>query len=128
VRALLDTHAFIWSETDDPRLSRVAKSFIKDESNDLLLSAVSVWEIAIKFARGRLPLPEEPAPYVNRRMRLLRAESLPIEFLHALEAGTLPAHHNDPFDRLLIAQALVERLPVLTSDPHFARYGVEVIW
>jgi PIN domain nuclease of toxin-antitoxin system len=128
VRALLDTNAFIWSESDDPRLSRVARSFLEDESNDLLLSAVSVWEIAIKFARGRLPLPEEPAAYVNRRTHLLRAEPLPIEFPHALEAGSLPRHHNDPFDRLLIAQALVERLPVLTSDPHFAQYGVDVIW
>jgi PIN domain nuclease of toxin-antitoxin system len=128
VRALLDTHVFIWAETDDSRLSAAAKQFIEDEDNELLFSAVSAWEIAIKHARDRLPLPDEPARYIAYRMALLRAEELPISVNHAVVAGGLPLVHRDPFDRLLVAQAQVEGLPVVTGDPNFARYGVEVVW
>lgn len=129
MRALLDTHAFVWSETLDRRFSGAARTFIEDESNELYLSAVIAWEIGVKFAKGRLPeLPESPQTYVTRRMALLRAEPLPIEVSHALQAASLPAIHADPFDRLLVAQAQLEGLAILTRDPNIAQYDVETIW
>ena len=128
MRALLDTQAFLWSHTDDPRLSRTACALIEDSANDLFLSAVSAWEIAIKFARGRLPLPEPPERYVVKRMALQFLQALPVEISHALRAGGLPRLHRDPFDRLLIAQSQLEGLPIVTSDQNIARYEVEVIW
>lgn len=128
MRALLDTHTFLWWNLDTPRLSPRARDLIGDGGNEFLLSVVSVWEIAIKHARGRLDLPRPPAEYLPDRIAHYGYEPLRVEVSHALQAGSLSAHHNDPFDRLLIAQALVERLPILSADPHFARYGVEVIW
>ncbi len=128
MRALLDTHTFLWAASDHPHLSPVVKALILDTQNDVFFSSVIAWEIAIKFARGKLDLDEPVAAYVPSRVRAFGYSILPIELHHAIGVASLPPHHNDPFDRLLIAQALVERLPVLTSDPHFARYGVEVIW
>ena len=128
MRALLDTHTFLWWNLDAPRLSQTSRDLLGDGDNELLLSVVSVWEIAIKHARGRLDLPKPPAEYLPERIAHYGYDALRVEVGHALQAGRLPAHHSDPFDRLLIAQALVERLPILSADPHFARYGVEVIW
>ncbi len=106
----------------------MSRDLLGDGDNEFLLSVVSVWEIAIKHARGRLDLPKRPAEYLPERIAYYGYQPLRVEVTHALQAGRLPAHHNDPFDRLLVAQALVERLPVLSADPHFAQYGVEVIW
>ena len=128
MRALLDTQVFIWSNTLDPRLSPAARDILDDGANDIYLSAVTAWEIAIKYARGRLPLPEPPQEYVEKRLAIEDLIPLAIDLPHALAVGDLPAIHNDPFDRLLIAQAQVEQLPILTSDANIARYDVEVIW
>jgi PIN domain nuclease of toxin-antitoxin system len=128
VRALLDTHTFLWWNLDAPRLSRTSRDVLGEGENVFLLSVASIWEIAIKHARGRLDLPKPPSEYLPERMAHYGYEALRVDVSHALRAGRLPRHHNDPFDRLLIAQALVEHLPVVTSDPHFERYGVEVIW
>lgn len=128
MRALLDTHTFIWATTDDERVSPVAREIIAEGGNDLFLSAASVWEIAIKFGQGRLDLPGTPSEYVPQRMILFGLDPLPVGFHHAYQVSLLPPIHKDPFDRLLIAQAQVENLPIITSDPHFARYGIEVIW
>ncbi len=128
MRALLDTSVFLWSDLEPERLSAAARSIIRTGDNDLFLSAVSAWEVAIKYDKGHLRLPENPRQYVPTRILLDRLEPLPIDIAHALLAGALPAIHKDPFDRLLVAQSQLERLPVLTSDPRIAAYGVEVIW
>jgi len=128
MRALLDTHTFLWWNLDDPQLSISAREFIAQGGNEIFLSAASAWEIAIKAARGRLTLPEPPDQYVAERMRQHRFSALPIELSHALEVYRLPAIHQDPFDRLLIAQSLLEGMPILSMDPEISRYQVEVIW
>ena len=128
MRALLDTHTFLWWNLDAPQLSANAREFIANGGNEIFLSAASAWEIAIKAARGRLTLPEPPDQYVAGRMRLHRFSALPIELSHALEVYRLPNFHQDPFDRLLIAQCQLEDMPILSGDPEIGRYQVEVIW
>ncbi len=128
MRALLDTHTFLWWNLDAPQLSAESREFIAKGSNEIFLSAASAWEIAIKATRGRLTLPEPPDQYVADRMRLHRFSALPIELSHALEVYRLPDNHQDPFDRLLIAQSQLEDMPLLTADPEIRRYQVEVIW
>jgi PIN domain nuclease of toxin-antitoxin system len=128
VRVLLDTHVFLWSSLHPGRLSDLARGLLADGANEAFLSVVSAWEIAIKHAKRRLDLPDNPAAYIPSRMAIFGYGTLPIELGHALQVTSLPLLHRDPFDRLLIAQAQVESLPILTSDPKFARYGIEVIW
>jgi PIN domain nuclease of toxin-antitoxin system len=128
MRALLDTRTFLWWNLDAPQLSASARDFIAKGGNEIYLSAASAWEIAIKAAKGRLSLPEPPDQYVADRMRLHRFSALPIELSHALEVFRLPTIHQDPFDRLLIAQSQLEDMPILTADSEIGRYRVEVIW
>lgn len=113
---------------NDPQLSKAARDFIGDNRNELFLSAACAWEIAIKAARGRLTLPEAPALYVANRMQVHGLQALPVLISHALHVFELPDIHQDPFDRLLIAQSQLEDLPILTADPLIARYEVDVIW
>ena len=108
--------------------SKTAREFIGDGSNEVYLSAASAWEIAIKCAKGRLTLPENPDRYVANRMAHYRFLPLPIQLSHALHVLKLPAIHEDPFDRLLIAQSQLENISIVTSDPEVAQYGVQVIW
>ncbi|MCA1683046.1 MAG: type II toxin-antitoxin system VapC family toxin [Actinobacteria bacterium] len=124
---LLDTHVWIWALTTPDRLAAGALALFEDLDVRLLLSAASSWEIAIKFALGRLNLPGTPDVNLPAWMRLTGVEGLAIEHSHALRVATLPLHHRDPFDRLLVAQAQFERIPILTGDPHFSRYDVSVI-
>jgi PIN domain nuclease of toxin-antitoxin system len=124
---LVDTQSWLWMATDPARLSTAARAAIEGDDNELLLSAASAWEIAIKCALGKLHLPEDPSTYVPTRMTALRTLPLAIEHGHALRVGHLPPHHRDPFDRLIVAQALEEDVPVLTSDSIFSVYGVKVI-
>ena len=126
--ALLDTHTFLWWNLDHPRLSDTAREIIGDGRNDIYLSVASAWEIAIKTVRGRLMLPEAPDRYVANRMQYHRFSGLPIELSHALGVYDLPPIHADPFDRLLIAQSQLEKIPLLTADAEIVRYPVEVIW
>jgi len=128
MKILLDTHTFLWWITDNPRLSGRAREIISEGSNELFLSAATGWEIAIKVQIGRLKLPEEPVPFILDQMRINAIQSLPIQMNHALHVSTLPQHHRDPFDRLLIAQAQLEGLPILSSDHQLANYQVEMIW
>jgi PIN domain nuclease of toxin-antitoxin system len=128
MRALLDTHVFLWAVTDDERLSAAAREIVADGSNEMLFSAVSAIEIAIKSARGRLELPERADAYVTSRLAAFGFTALPIDVRHGLRAGQLPLIHADPWDRLLTAQAQLERIPILTSDPLIRRYDVETIW
>lgn len=115
MRALLDTHTFIWWVTDDTRLSSRARNIIIDPCNILFLSAASAWEIVIKVRLGKLNLPEPPETYIPNRLAINRFESLPIEMTHALQVVNLPALHQDPFDRILIAQSQVEKMSAKIS-------------
>ncbi len=128
MRALVDTHVFLWWNMGDPQLSDRAREFMREATNELFVSAATAWEIAIKAGCGRLSLPLPPEVYVPDRMALHRMRPLPIEFSHALRVSGLPPIHQDPFDRLLIAQCQVEGLPLLTADRHIPRYDLEVIW
>jgi len=127
MKALLDTHTFLWAIAEDEKLSRRARQ-IYTSSNDLWLSVVSVWEILIKVQAGKLPLPEPTGPYLTKKLAKERIEILPITLDHVLQTESLPPHHRDPFDRLLIAQSIQEDWPIITADPMFACYSVKVIW
>jgi PIN domain nuclease of toxin-antitoxin system len=123
---LLDTHVFLWLQTEPERLGdRLA--LVEDRRTTLLLSAASSWEMAIKYTLGRLPLPEPPERYVPTRMRAIGAEALPIEHAHALAVASLPDLHRDPFDRMLVAQAAVAGVAILTADPAVAQYPAETL-
>jgi PIN domain nuclease of toxin-antitoxin system len=126
VRLLLDTHVFLWLQTEPERLGDHL-ALVEDRETTLLLSAASSWEIAIKYGLGRLPLPEPPERYVPTRMQAIGAGALPIEHAHALAVAALPALHRDPFDRLLIAQAGATGATVLTADPAVAQYPAETL-
>jgi len=128
VRALLDTQAFLWWDLDDARLSPLVKEIAGAGASEIYVSAASAWEIAIKVGRRRLDLPAPVDSYVPARLAAYRFRALPIEIEHALRVATLPMIHRDPFDRLLIAQAQLEGLPIITLDPVIARYDVETIW
>jgi PIN domain nuclease of toxin-antitoxin system len=109
------------------RLSRRARGIVEDADNELFLSAASAWEIAIKFGLGKLQLPEPPDRYVPSRLTTLRTTPLAISHEHALRVSALPAHHRDPFDRLLIAQSQIEDLPIMTADDVFLKYNASII-
>lgn len=128
MKVLIDTHTFLWWNTDDPLLSARAKEIIADGRNEVFLSAASVWEIVIKTSKGRLILPEPPAKYISSRMSLYRFQPLPVKISHAAQVYELPLHHNDPFDRMLIAQSQLESLPLVTRDKDIQHYDLETIW
>ena len=128
MKILLDAHAFLWWITDDEKLSSHAREIISDVDNDLFLSAAIGREITIKVQIGRLKLPEDPKDFIPEHMRINGIKSLPIQMNHALHISTLPPHHRDPFDRLLVAQAQLEGMPILSTDPQIGKYQVEVIW
>ncbi len=128
MRALLDTHAFLWWITDDPRLSAHAREIIGDGGHVLFFSAASGWEIVIKAQLGRLQLPDKADSFILEQLSANAFNSLPIQLSHALHSYTLPNHHRDPFDRMLVAQSQLEGLPILTADPLISQYQVEVIW
>lgn len=127
MRALLDTHAFLWAIAGDQRLSPRAQRIFTGP-NDLWLSAASVWEILIKVQIGKLPLPQPSGPYLVKQAAENRIEVLQINLDHIVRIESLAVHHRDPFDRVLIAQSIEEKLPLVTADPQFERYPVEVIW
>ena len=128
MKVLIDTHTFLWWNTEDPQLSARAREIIADGRNEVLFSAASAWEIAIKAAKGKLVLPELPVQYISSRMRLYRFQPLPVQISHAAHVYELPHHHDDPFDRLLIAQSQIESLPLLSKDEDIQKYDLEVIW
>lgn len=128
MRALLDTHAFLWWVLDVPRLSTESRAILTDGENELLFSSASAYELALKARSGKLTLPDPPEVYVPDRLIANGFTRFPIELAHALRAGSLPWIHRDPFDRLLIAQAQIEGIPILTADPAISQYDVETIW
>ena len=128
MRALLDTHALLWWFSDDPALTRPVRKIIGDTKNTVVVSAASAWEIATKVRLGKLPtgagLAADFTGYIERESFQL----LPISVEHALRAGLLPGSHRDPFDRMLIAQAQTENLPILSKEVIFDAYGLRRIW
>jgi PIN domain nuclease of toxin-antitoxin system len=126
MRLLLDTQVWLWMVVAPERLSPAARRLVVSEDNELVLSAVSSWEIAIKHALGKLQLPGNPEALVPEWMARTGVTQLAVLHRHALHVASLPPHHRDPFDRLLIAQAQVEDVAVLTADPQFERYEVSV--
>ena len=128
MKLLLDTHAFIWLTTDDERLSVIARNAILDSRNTLYLSSASLWEIAIKSAIGKLRLPDNAEAFVHKHVKAAQLVELPITFRHTFHLQHLPEHHKDPFDRMLVAQALAEKLTILTIDPLIAQYAAKTLW
>jgi PIN domain nuclease of toxin-antitoxin system len=128
VRALLDTHAFLWWISDDRRLSDRAREVIGEGHNELYFSAASGWEISIKAGLGRLETPEELEPFIADQLSRNAFQVLPIYLRHALHVSILPDHHRDPFDRILVSQAILEEVPLLSADPKISHYPVEVVW
>ena len=128
MRVLLDTHAFLWWVADSGRLSRIAHSVIADESNNIVVSAASAWEISTKFRLGKLPGAEAAAIDIAGIIASQGFEELAISVAGAERAGRLPGPHRDPFDRMLIAQALARDLAVVSVDAVFDRYGVNRLW
>jgi PIN domain nuclease of toxin-antitoxin system len=126
VRLLLDTQVFVWASQKPSRLG-AHRDLIADPDNERLVSAIVAWELAIKTAIGRLSLPEPVATYMPARLDALVATPVAIEHEHALAVSTLPMHHRDPFDRLLIAQAQILDVPIITADRALAQYDVEVL-
>ena len=128
MKILLDTHIFLWWILDDPKLSSKALELIGDNRNTLYWSAASSWEVAIKYALGRLPLPETPEQFLPAELGKNRIDSLPIVDAHSFQAGRLPHHHGDLFDRMLVAQAQVESLGLISNDKQLSFYDVDVHW
>jgi PIN domain nuclease of toxin-antitoxin system len=126
MRFLLDTQVWLWTLTAPERLPADTRALLEDPANQLLLSAASSWEIAIKYRLGKLPLPEPPSLFVLPRLVRDGITELPIQHHHALAVANLPQHHNDPFDRLLIAQAQIERLTLVSADRKLAPYQVDL--
>jgi PIN domain nuclease of toxin-antitoxin system len=128
MKALLDTHTFLWWITDQPRLPERVHGIIENGKNEIFVSAATGWEIIIKFQLGRLELPADPETYLAEQIHRNGFQPLPIRMSHSLHLLAVPPLHRDPFDRILIAQAQFEKIPILTSDKQITRYPVEVIW
>ena len=128
MKLLLDTHSFLWMSLEESKLSETARETIADLENDLLLSPVSYWEIGIKISIGKYELSEPLDVFVGREVERNDLLILPIEPRHAAEVTRLPFHHRDPFDRMLVAQAIVEKVPIISADAQLDAYGIERIW
>lgn len=128
MKLLLDTHAFLWFITGNSKLSRTARLLIDDLANDKFVSIVSLWEIAIKFGLGRLDLSDKFEVLFPNQLIINGFEQLPIENEHLYEFIKLPHHHSDPFDRLLIAQTIAEKMSVVSVDTAFDDYSVTRLW
>ncbi len=130
MRLLLDTHTLLWLVDGDPKLSKAARNALVNPANDLFVSVATIWELAIKTTKTLQPLIlSDPLDvYLSKWLLAYRLEVLPILQSHALELLKLPGHHRDPFDRIIIAQALVERMSLLSGDSHFAAYPASIIW
>jgi len=127
-RFLLDTHTFLWMASEPDRLSPHARKIIESSDSQLLLSLASVWEMAIKSSLGKLELPSALGNFLEEQLEVTRTHLLDIRTEHAVRVEALPWHHRDPFDRLLIAQALFEKLPILGRDSHFDAYPIRRVW
>ncbi len=128
MRLLLDTCTFLWIALESPRLSITALRLFRDPNTEVYLSTASAWEIAIKYSRGRLSLPEPAHSYVPSRRAVYQIDSLPVDEESALQLERLPRLHGDPFDRILICQSIVHGMTILTPDEAISQYAVRVVW
>ena len=128
MKILLDTQAFLWLSSNDKQLSKKAIKIFLDEKNNFTLSLASIWEMSIKCSLGKLSIQPSLERFVLDELQDNSIEQLPITFSHIIKVQSLPFHHRDPFDRLLIAQALIENLPILSTDAIFDQYGLKRIW
>jgi PIN domain nuclease of toxin-antitoxin system len=128
VNALIDTHVFLWWINDDPRLAPSTRGLLNERTTVVRFSVVSVWEMAIKAGLGRLRVPADFGGFLARQLAVNRFEVLPILLPHALRVVDLPPHHRDPFDRMLVAQAMVENLSLVSADASFDAYGIQRFW
>jgi PIN domain nuclease of toxin-antitoxin system len=128
MKVLIDTHTFLWALLHDHRLTSKAKQILTSNEHELVFSLVSLWEIAIKIKTGKLNAIGSSVAYLRDEMDAYGMQLLPIRYDHVLQLESLPHHHGDPFDRLLIAQALTESLPILSGDRIFASYGIKLVW
>lgn len=128
MRLLLDTHTFLWFVLNDPQLSAAATALIADPANRIEISPASYWEIAIKIRIGKYTLPDTLDVFVERELAANDFRILHIEPRHTAPLTTLPFHHRDPFDRLLVAQAMTEKIPIVSADPVLDAYPIKRLW
>jgi PIN domain nuclease of toxin-antitoxin system len=128
MRLLLDTHVFLWWVEDAPDLSRKARRSIGASSNECFISLASCWEMAIKLSLGKLRLQRSIEKFIPEQLAANRFRLLNLDLGHVGQTASLPFHHRDPFDRLLIAQAIHEKMSVVTADRDFAKYDIDVVW
>ncbi|MCA0457691.1 MAG: type II toxin-antitoxin system VapC family toxin [Chloroflexi bacterium] len=129
MRFLLDTHTFLWLINDEQALSTKALQLVSDADNKLFLSIASPWEMAIKIRTGKFTPPKDPLNhFIRRNLQLAEVELLDINLEHVTTLTTLPLHHRDPFDRMLIAQSIVDNLPIISADAAFDAYGITRLW
>ena len=128
MRVLLDTHTLLWAVEEPSRLGPDALSTVQDPLNDRLLSAATIWELAIKYGQGKITLSMPYRIWLETAITDLKLELLPVTVEYAERQSTLPAHHKDPFDRMMVAQVLVENIPIVSIDAAFDPYGVLRIW
>ncbi len=128
MRLLLDTHAFLWFVTNDPQLSETALEVIAEPTNSILLSPASYWEIAIKVSLGKYPLTVPFETFFQEGIEGSDVMIVPIEVRHAAVLSALPMHHKDPFDRMIVSQAIAERIPIVSVDSVLDAYGIQRLW
>ncbi len=128
MRVLIDSHALIWYVDQDKLLSHASRTAISDPANDLLLSAGSIWEIGIKTGLGKLVLTQPFTPWMHQAISDLDATVLPLTVQYVDVQSSLPRHHGDPFDRLIVAQAIVEQVSIISADANLDAYGITRIW
>ena len=128
MRILLDTHTFLWMIFGDERLNETVRTQIGSPQNEVLLSVATLWEIAIKTSLGKLELTIPFEKIIEEQLDMYAFQVLPISFTALVAVSTMPFHHRDPFDRLLVAQAIVEDVPIITRDSVFSSYPVKVLW
>ncbi|MBE9030656.1 type II toxin-antitoxin system VapC family toxin [filamentous cyanobacterium LEGE 11480] len=128
MKALLDTHAFLWWVTNDAQLSQTAKDTIANPDNTIIFSVINAWEIIIKQGTDKLSLPEPAETYIPSRITANQLVVLPVQLPYILQVSSLPDLHRDPFDRLLVAQSQVEQIPIISVDRFIRQYPVSVIW
>ncbi len=128
MKILLDTHTFLWLANDSPELSKKARSVFLDPDCEFFLSLASAWEIAIKSNLDKLSLPNPIEKFIPIQLQENNITQLDVTFRHIVKIATLPLHHRDPFDRLIIAQAMEEQLPIMSSDKIFDKYPIKRLW
>jgi PIN domain nuclease of toxin-antitoxin system len=127
MKLLLDTHAMLWTFAEPHKLPPKARAAIEDTRNEVWISSATTWEVTIKHGLGRMPLPTSPEIYLSSRIDHYGFKEMPISIAHTLAVGGLPHHHSDPFDRILVAQAQVEGLTIVSVDPQIAKYRVHLL-